>query len=147
MQHLVHHFALGLSERADSCILHLNEDCIMREIHLLPAFPFSKTRSGMMKVSFLYAGTKRYGTGLNSISSSSPSLVLLLKSGRCIKELREALAELEWYIFLSCFTFVVSTQSRLLFCYMICRRRVLTCWVEMRVLDSCRRFESMMQKS
>lgn len=34
-------------------VLHLNDDLINKEIHLLPASPFSNTLLGMMKVSFL----------------------------------------------------------------------------------------------
>lgn len=64
-----------------------------------------------------------------------------------MKELREVLVELEWYIFLSCFTLVLSVLSRLVFCCAIWRRRVLTRWVRRRVLDFGRLSGPMMQKS
>jgi hypothetical protein len=43
----------------------------------------------------------RYGTGRIWASISSPSLVLLLNIGLLSRELRETLAEMEWFMSLS----------------------------------------------
>lgn len=80
VQKVGHFVTFSIFEGEDRTIFHFDVDCMNMKVHRLPAGPFSNTLSGMMKVSFLYLGIKRYGIWGGWSLKRLPYFVLLLKA-------------------------------------------------------------------